>query len=357
MRDLPINAAPASPAVDVRAREGIDRALDEAAESADPRHAFLRAAWFRAGAGDAATTLVAYRSDGRVIAALPTAPSGPRLLGLRSVTGSYWPFRSFPVAADASDAEIAAFLFAPASLRTLGRAWRMGPVMADDPTLARLGRAARRAGWSMLQGPAGTAFSLDMSGEEEEGSWPRPSTLKNIAKQEKRLGKLGALGWRHVAGDGWTPAAFDDLAAIERNSWVATRPGSDPKFLDERRREGWEAALADPKIAELVTAGILTIEGEPVSFSFGIDAGPVRYSIATSYDERFARHSPGYVTGYRTYIDAVERGVRVLNLGSGDGGAKSSMGATPGPELVECLFVRGRLLGALLAPAWKRFLR
>ena len=350
MLERPVKTDAAAVALEVEAHAGVPAILDEVAESADPRHAFLRRAWFEA-AGERLTTLIATRADGRAVAALPTYGAKP---GLRAVPGSYWPFRSFPIAADASDAEVAAFLSAPAARRTLGPVWRLGPVFDNDPALARLIKAAPPSGWRVLKRHAGTSYGVDIAEERKEGPWPRPSTLKNIQKQEKRLAKLGSIGWRHIAGSGWTAAALDDLASIERNSWVGIKSEGDPKFLHSERRKGWETALADPAIAELMTAGILFIDDEPVSFSFGINAGGTRYSIATSYDERFARHSPGYVTGYRTYFDAVEAGVDVLNLGVGDGGAKTSMGAAPGPEMVDCLFVRNPLAAALLAPIWKR---
>ncbi len=350
MLERPVNKDEAAVALEVEAYPGVPAALNEVAESADPRHAFLRRAWFEA-AGEEMTTLIATRADGRAVAALPSYRAKP---GLRAVPGSYWPFRSFPIAADASDAELAAFLSAPAARRTLGPVWRLGPVLDNDPTLARLVKVAPESGWRVLQRHAGTSYEVDIAEERKAGPWPRPSTLKNIQKQEKKLARLGSIGWRHIAATGWTAAALDELSEIERNSWVGSRSEGDPKFLHPGRRQGWETALADPVIAGLMTAGILLIDEEPVSFSFGINAGGTRYSIATSYDERFAKHSPGYVTGYRTYFDALEAGMDVLNLGVGDGGAKSSMGAEPGPEMVDCLFVRSALAAALLAPVWKR---
>lgn len=350
MLERPVGRDAAAVALEVGTHEGVPSLVNSVAESADPRHAFLRRAWFEA-TGEGLTTLIASRADGRPIAALPTYRAKP---GLRAVPGSYWPFRSFPIAADASDAEIAFFLRAPATIRVLGRIWRVGPLLADDPSLSRLNKVARSSGWCVLERHAGTSYALDVAEERESEPWPRPSTLKNIAKHDKRLAKLGAVGWRHVSGGGWTGQCFDDLARIERNSWVGSRSGSHPKFLDAARRKGWETAVRDPALADMMTAGILSIDGEPISFSFGINAGPTRYSIATSYDERFAKHSPGYVTGYRTYIEAAEGGMDVLNLGTGDGGSKSSMGATAGPEMVDCLFVRSPLLALLLAPLWKR---
>ncbi|MDP8994047.1 MAG: GNAT family N-acetyltransferase, partial [Pseudomonadota bacterium] len=275
-------------------------------------------------------------------------------LGLRAVPGSYWPFRSFPVAADASDDEIAALLAGPLARRALGRAWRLGPVMEEDPTAARLLALARRAGWSVLSRRVGTEYVLDIEEEKKAGPWPRPSTHRNNHKHAKRLARMGALDFRFAIGGDWGQALFDELARIEGNSWVASRSGADAKFIDAARRQAWETVAGDPAIAAMLSTGILYVGGEPAAFSFGINVGRTRYCVATSYDQRFARHSPGTVAGYRTYAEAAEHGVGLLSLGIGDGGEKSGMGAVPGPAVLDHLFVRGRGLAALLSPFWRR---
>ncbi|HZG46081.1 MAG TPA: GNAT family N-acetyltransferase [Allosphingosinicella sp.] len=333
--------------------QGLPAAIDAAALSADERHQLLRRAWFEGAGAQNVTTVTAARDDGQLLAALPLTDVGKPFIHVRAVPGSYWPFRSFPVAQHASDEEFAAFLSASAVKRALGWAWRLGPVEAGDPTVVRLLKLARRSGWSVLQRQVGTFFVLNIGEAEEDEPWPRPSTLRNIKKHEKRLAKLGPLEFRFVSGNDWSPAVFADLERIERNSWVGTKPGADAKFLDPARRRGWETVAADPALSSMLSVGVLYIGGEPVSFSFGMNCGGIRYCVATSYDQRFAKHSPGTVTGYRTYFEAARRGVRLLDLGSGDGGEKSSMGAVAGPAAMDYLFVRGRVAAALLRFLWR----
>ncbi len=103
----------------------------------------------------------------------------------------------------------------------------------------------------------------------------------------------------------------------------------------------------------MLSVGLLKVGGAPAAFSFGLDCGRTRYCIATSYDARFARHSPGYLVGYRTYIEAAGRGVTRLSLGAGDTEEKRSIGAVPEADLVDCLFVRGAATAALLRPFWR----
>ncbi len=354
MHQLPLEPVSSEPAVEIVAEPGFPPDIDHAAQAADPRHAFLRAAWFAAAGGKRPKTLVARRPDGRVLAALPSVEASPRLLGLRAVPGSYWPLRSVPIAADVEDGEITALLQSRAARRALGRAWRMGPVNADDPAAARLVRAAPDAGWIVLSRRVATSFTLDIASARAAGPWPRGSTLKKNRFHEKHLAGHGALKWRFLSGEAWTTQLLDQLAVVEQASWVGENARADPKFLDQAQRTIWQRAASDPVLARMLHVGLLTVGGEPAAFSFGIEAGHTRYCIATSYDRRFAKHSPGKLVSYRTYLDAAARGITFLDDGAGDGGHKQVMGETPGPEIIDFLFVRSRALAAFLRPFWER---
>lgn len=349
MPHRPVTTAPA--ALDISVEAGLSPALDEAAAAADPRHSFLRRAWYEGAAGEEVATLVA-RHRGQAIAALPIAKGGPPWLPIRAVPGSYWPLRSFPIAADASDAELIALLAAAGA--SYGLIWRLGPVNRDDPTAARLVPLAHFAGWSVLERRIATSFVLDIVEVRKDGPWPRNSTLKKNRFHERHLAAHGPLDWRFVSGEGWTPCIFDDLAEIERRAWVGQENGANTKFLDPGQRRIWEQAVRDPVLAGMLTTGLLYVGGEPAAFSFGLDVGHVRYCIATSYDVRLAKHSPGKLLTYRTLADAAERGITFFDDGAGDHGHKATMGSTPGPEIVDYLFVRGPLLPKLLKPFWTR---
>lgn len=341
--DMAVNAAATLATVE----SGFPVTIDFIAVAA--KHAFLRRPWYAGSGEKGANTLIATRPSGEAIAALPLIRKGRFFLRIRSVAGCYWPFRSIALASDAKEEELAAVLGAPVARRTLGRFWRLGPALEGDPAVAALLRAARRAGYRTLSRRTGTSYSLDISAKP----WPKPSTLRNLRKQEKKLARLGPVGFSFVTGDEWSSGVLDRLAGIERAAWAGRKAGADPKFLDAGLRRGWEEAIADPELAGMLSVGILSIDGKPAAFSFGLDCGRTRHCIATSYDARFAEHSPGYVVGYWTYMKAAERGVDALSLGAGDGGEKSGMGAEPEGALIDYLFVRGGLTAALLKPFWR----
>ncbi len=348
MLELPIKREQA--ALNVSACRGFAAKID--AVAADPRHAFLRRSWFEGAGGERPTTLLAERADGRVIAALPTVAGQ---FGMRAVPGSYWPYRSFPIAADASDAELVSFLASRQVKQTLGRVWRMGPVYSDDVTASRLMRVAGSAGWTILARTLGTSYVLDLEALQADGGWPKTSTLRKNRWIERRLAELGELEWRTAPGTDWDEALFDTLAEIERNSWVMKKTdGRDAKFAAPHNRRIWEAALRDPELAAKMSAALLHIGGTPAAFAFSIQAGRTRYYLANGYDERFAKHSLGRALLYRDFQQAVEAGTSLIGWGSGDSGYKTEMGAVPGPEILDLLFVRGRALAAVLRPAWER---
>jgi CelD/BcsL family acetyltransferase involved in cellulose biosynthesis len=323
----------------------LGRLSADVAGRADPRHAFLRAAWF----ADAGRTLEA-RRGGTVIAALPIV----RRRGVAAVAGCYWPYRSFPLAADASDEELAAFLRGRDARRALGPAWRIGPVREDDPTAVQVGRIAAESGWTILRRPLGTSFLLDVAGPRREGGWPRNSTLRKNRWFEKQLAADGPLDFEFFTGSEWTPALFDTLAEVERNSWIASRTDArDAKFLAPHHRRFWEKAAADPVLAGMMRAAVLRVGGRPAAFLFSILSGRTLYAIANSYDAAFARHSPGRVLAYRELALLMDD-IDEVDWGAGDPGYKTTMGAVPGPAILDLLLVRPRPLAALLRPLWER---
>ena len=341
--------------VTVEEEAGASLALDRLAESAAGAHGFLRAAWFGAAADASLATLVARRADGAPVAAIPTVARGKGALRLREVPGSYWPYRSFPVASDASEAELAAMLASPAACASLGRAWRLGPIYSDDPTGARLAAAARAAGWTLLRRRLATSYRIDLERLAADGPWPSTKTLRKNRWLERRLEEMGALEFRTVTGADWTAATFDTLAEIERGSWVGAKADPrDTKFIRPESRRLWERAIEDPVLAASLSCSLLHVGGVPAAFTFSIASGATRYFIANSYSERFAERSPGRILLYRDFQQAVEAGIETIGWGAGDPGYKTEMGAGPGPEILDYLIVRGSLLAALARPFWER---
>ncbi len=338
-----------SPAMATVTAEAGAAVCDRLGRLATDIHDFLRAAWFEAAASPALTTLVARRAQGAPLAAIPLVARGPKTLGLKEVAGSYWPFRSVPIARDCGDEALKALL----ASTELGRIWRWGPVQADDPALNRISGLAEAVGWRVARRRLATTYRVDLKRLTAEGGWPTTKTLRKNRWLERRLAEQGELEFATISGADWDDKVLDVLAAIESESWVAEK-GGDAKFADPAQRQVWARALQDPALAAMLSCSILRVGGVPAAFTFSVTSGATRYYIANSYSAVFAAGSPGRILLYRDFAQAAAAGIESIGWGAGDPGYKAEMGAEPGPELLDCLFVRGRLIGALARPFWER---
>ncbi|WEK42791.1 MAG: GNAT family N-acetyltransferase [Candidatus Sphingomonas colombiensis] len=335
--------------------DGLASAIDLVAEAAAPTHRFLRHQWYAAALkayGGAARTLLVSVEDVPALA-LPMVVAGPAWLKMAMVPGSYWPFRSFPIA------ESAGLEVLEAALATLARqinALRIGPVYQDDPAAAALVEVARARGWAVVERTVAQSFLLDMVAARAEGAWPRNSTLRKNRFHEKHLGAHGELDWRFLSGNDW-PTAFEALATVEQASWIADRTdGSDAKFTDTGHGAFWRSLADDATLAAMMRGALLSVDGRPAAFSFDLDIGGLRYAIANSYDPAYAKHSPGKLLYYRNLVDALAGGTTRVDWGAGDSGYKSVIGATPGPMIRDWLLLPPGLparLAPLLRLAWR----
>jgi Acetyltransferase (GNAT) domain len=344
------------PSLRATVADGLATAIDAVAAAGPASHAFLRYGWYAAALaayGGAARTLVV-EEDQRAVLALPFVGFGPGPLRLAAVPGSYWPFRSFPVAYGIGEGVWDAALDA---LAGAVNGLRIGPVYDDDASAMPLIAAARRAGWCAMPRFVADSWLLDMAALQADGGWPRNSTLRKNRFHEKHLAAHGEPGWHFLTGADW-PAAFDRLAAVEEASWIASRTdGSDAKFTATGHGAFWRAAAADPVVAAMLRAALLTIDGRPAAFSFDIDAGDLKYAIANSYDPAYAKHSPGKLLYYRNLVEALGRGVARVDWGAGDSGYKQVIGADKGPAIRDWLLLRPglpALAGRMLRGMWAR---
>ena len=345
------------PAMRATAFDGLSALIDAVAEESDEAHRFLRYQWFAASLaayGGRARTLIVER-DGYPVIALPLAGFGPEAARLAAIPGCYWPFRGFPACADASDA---AFDVLVDRLGQEVNGLRVGPSYDGDSTVGGLIAAARRRRWMVLDRFVADSYLLDMTAAQGEGAWPRASTLKKNRFHEKHLAEHGALDWRFLSGADLAAGGFDQLAAVEQKSWIAARTdGSDAKFTKRGHGSFWRQAAADPVIAEMMGAALLTVDGVPAAFSFDLNLGTLKYAVANSYDPAFAKHSPGRLLYYRNLVRALQNGMTKVDWGAGDSGYKSAIGAEPGPAIRDWLLLRPgapSMLGRVLQGMWRR---
>ncbi len=334
-------------------------AFDALAEAALPDRSFLRKQWFEAGPDPATSFAVARAASGKPLAAfaLRARNIGPQALGLtvNEIAGCYWPMRGVPMDASASPRELAAALSDKALSKTLGPAFRLGPVVRDHASIRQLCEAMRLAGWSVLTKQAGQHFGVDLAARLEAGNWPSTRGQKKRRWHVRNMEKIAPVRTEYFTGTDWTPATREAMARIEANSWLGNlEDGGDTKFRDPAQRSTWEDAARDPALAEMMRGSIMWLGDDPVAFTFGLDCGPARLLIANNFDRNFAKESPGKVLIYDDFLKAAERGIEWMDLGLGDAGYKSDMGAEEAGVFVDLMFVRSPLMARALRPLWER---
>lgn len=334
-------------------------AFDTLAEADQPDRAFLRAQWYRAGPDPATRFAVARAASGEPLAGFALRPKaiGPSALGLRvnEVAGCYWPMRSVPIDASVSADELARALRDSALARALGPAFRLGPVVRDHASIRRLSEAMTLAGWSVLSKPVGQHFAVDLATLIASGNWPSTRGQRKRRWHVRNMEKIAPVRFEYFTGADWTPATRDAMARIEANSWLGTlEDGGDTKFRDPALRATWEDAAKDPKLAAMIRGSLFWIGEDPVAFTFGLDCGDRRLLIANNFDMNFKKESPGKVLIYDDFLKAAERGIAWMDLGLGDAGYKSDMGAEEVGAFVDLMFVRNPLIARALRPLWER---
>lgn len=328
--------------------------LDAVADAAHPAHAFLKSTWFQA-ATSSFDIIGARRANGVPVAAIPLVKRRIGPFEIKEIAGSYWPFRSFPLTEDISDAELAIILRDEEFQRALGRVWRLGPIYSDDPTASRLVPLAEENGWQVIRKSIATCFELNLATLMEAGPWPKGSTARKNRARERKLAADGEVQYRYFIGSELDQASMDAMALVEANSWLATlNGGGDTKFLDSDSRAIWEDLVRDPALSQFLFASLMTVGDKPIAFTFGLEVGDRRYYIANNYDQGFSKFGPGKLLLYKDFTFSAERGITTISWGAGDAGYKTEMGAEPGPEIQDLLFVRNRVLAALLRPIFLR---
>jgi len=227
---------------------------------------------------------------------------------------------------------------------------RLGPVRDTDPAIERLVLAMQRLKWRISRRRLGRIFEVTLPASIDAFKAQHHHTIKKATYYERRLRKSGVVNiTRHNALDcaRWA-RVYDQLAEIERNSWVA-RKGGNFKFEGPRNRCFWQSVLGDKYISSCTVAWILSIDGKPISFLFALVSGDCEYILANCYHEGMKAHSPGHILACHALTDAVRRRISKVNWGQGDSGYKQRWGAHSRMSLLDYLILPPGLIGRCVA--------
>jgi len=334
-------------------------AFDALAQVEHHDRSFLRGQWFLSGPHPANTFAIARAPSEKPLAGFALRPKliGPTALGLKvnEVAGPYWPMRGVPIDSGASPKDLAQALKESSIAKTLGPAFRLGPVAKEHPSIHLLSEAAIQAGWSILTKQAGQHFAVDLATLTASGKWPSPRGQRKRRWHVRNLEKIAPVRIEYFTGEDWTSATRDAMAKIEAHSWLGTLDGGgDTKFRDPALRATWEDAAKDPVLAKMIRGSLFWVGEDPVAFTYGLDCGTSRLLIANNFDMRYKKESPGKILIYDDFTSAAERGMEWMDLGLGDAGYKSDMGAQEIGSFVDLMFVQSPWLARVIRPLWER---
>ncbi len=282
------------------------------------REPFLRPEWFAAFVSQFRTEMnvVTVRDNGELRAVLPlerrrASIHGLPVSALRSVFDLNTP-RSGAAASGEQRSLVAGEIWD--AIKRLDN-WNVfeARLVRDDDFLRELLDAARRDGfraavWQMDAAPFIALPAKESASEFFAG--PRKHFGKELDRRLRRLAELGRVEF-----------------CVTREYSAETVD----RYLELESR-GWKGAVGTAAIADERAAGLhhsfaresaergrlfvyeLTIDGRTIAMSLNIEDGDRMFHWRTSYDEAYAKYSPGNLLFRKLFDDCVESGLAEIDL-------------------------------------------
>ena len=331
---------------DSRAPSSLRVTLEDALDAAEwsdlegrlrPELRFFAAGWWQAwakallphGSWRAPLRLIVARdAAGAVQAVLPLAGQIVVGVSVQSLAGGYAPFRTLLIAETAPETTADALVdFLAREIKP--KAFRFGPVEANRPEIKALIKALKARNWHFCLINRGDDHLLDLPADLEsyEATVPKKQRQRMNALR-RRLddeGEVKLERYRGLEPAEWN-RVFDQLALIERASWLASK-GGDFTYADPGQAAFWRHYVSDEGATQALSVWVMSVNDRPISFNVALDSGPCRYGLFCHYDEALKRYAPGNIVNRETIVTCFEDGRNHLNLGRGDSGNKARFGA------------------------------
>ena len=177
----------------------------------------------------------------------------------------------------------------------------------DGPLFGALARIAadERREWAVVQREERALLQSDMAPEAYFEASMSGKKRKELRRQHKRLSEEGALQFERQADaeglDGW----IEQFLALEAAGWKGRNHSA---LADDPRTRTWFAqtlrgAATHGRLERLR----LSLDRAPIAMLANFVAPPGAFSFKTTFDERFARFSPGVLL-QRENLDLLARG-------------------------------------------------
>jgi hypothetical protein len=333
-------------------------AWDEVLQAVSPEHRFLSHHWYDTwsrtyAANDEDMQPVVYSSTVATADVAARASLFPCVLRHRagiqvlSMAGYYYPFRTFLCPPDVKDAAINGFVDAIHDESKVAVVL-VGPLQTDDPVCDALQNAFRRRRWRLCGVDAGAQQVVQLPDSVEAF---RASLSRNLRKNhDRRLRSLESAGefeisyYNDCSADRWEHA-ISACAEVESRSWLAL--DDDGKTRVHGRESFWNSYAAHKDGSQRLSIWVVSLDGQPIAYSLAIDSGQCRYSISGQYDEAYKKHGVGIIADMSMFVQSIESGKTVVNMGDGESDYKRRWGAEPGVDLQSLYIFRPGVIGLL----------
>lgn len=292
--------------------------------------------------------VVRIESD-QVVGVLPCAWQQFARVNVLSLGGYYQPLRSI-LLDKSGEREITEALVQFLSSDRSVMAFRMGPIEMDKSEAISLKTTFEENGWSLYRLKRSTTFVAELPPTIDEFK-ERVSRkkFKRLQYYRNRLSKRGEVRIEKYSGldqAGWA-VVLSELATVESASWVGTS-GGNTRYADPKSRRFWGCLTASKANSDAMCAWVLYLDDSPVSFATAIDSEECRYMIANAYDPVVKDFSTGSILYGEIFSDSFESQKKVVHIGEGDSGYKSTWGVNVTPAFEDWIAFRPGPLGTAM---------
>ena len=262
-----------------------------------------------------------------------------------STAGYYYPFRSFLFLSESVIDSSRSFVDAVHNLSKASIV-RIGPAVVSDVNNQKLKDSFLNSKWKCHEINRGVeqVVNLPRSVEDFEKSLSK-NLRKNLIRRTKRLSKLGQVKvalFKNCSSKEWA-RVIDQCADIESRSWVVD--AADGKTRIYQKESFWKEYLTCKDACKRVAVWQVMLDEKPIAYSFAIDSGNCRYSISGQYDKEFRDYGVGIMVDKPMFEDAIESGMKIVNMGDGEAKYKDQWGVEAGSQLKDYVYFRPSVLG------------
>ena len=287
-----------------RLREEWEELARRTAASPFLRPGYLEA-WTEGFGEPVGTRALVARAGGRLEALTCLVAAGGRL---RSVGNEETPDAGILASGPEARAAVGRGLVAQGAHRVT-----IGPLAGGDASHLAFVAAADAAGHRVLTRSVMRCPVVSTSGGWD-AYWRGRSrnTRHKVERLLRRLDEAGRADFRMHAGDADLDALLDEAFRVEASGWkgdagsaIASRPESRRYYAALAR---WAAGRGWLRL------GFLRLDGRPLAFGYGIEAGGVHSLLKIGFDPVFGRLSPGTLLLHRMIRHAFESGCSVFDF-------------------------------------------